>query len=267
VTEHDTLPRVSTRLHAILYRPAKFDLAVLKRLLAGAAPVDRMECFQHAELRRDLHAALYTPPAKPSPKGGWGYGLEYFDETLSGQLIDAIAGSPQEVVLFAWDDSRGCEWTWRLGPGGDDRRYIMGDGVGVAERTDAHGEQVTSTASIRVGDDVADVDAAQALLAAPYAAEPVLQAAFGIGIEPLLGLLAKARWELIWPARAAGLPAKPAAKKPAAKKPAAKKPAAKKPATKKPAAKKPAAKKPAAKKPAAKKPAAKKPAPRSIAKR
>lgn len=135
-------------------------------------------------------------------------------------------------MLFAWDDSRGCEWTWRLGPGGDDRRYIMGDGVGVAERTDAHGEQVTSTASIRVGDDVADVDvdAAQALLAAPYAAEPVLQAAFGIGIEPLLGLLAKARWELIWPARADGRPAKPAAKKPAAKKSAAKKPAAKKPA-------------------------------------
>jgi hypothetical protein len=147
-------------------------------------------------------AALYTPPAKQPPKGGWDYGLEYFDETLAGQLIDAIAGTPQEVLLFAWDDSRGCEWTWRLGPGGDDRRYIMSDGVGVAERTDEHGEQITTTASISVGDDVADadIDSAQALLVAPYAAEPVLQAAFRIGIEPLMGLLAKARWERIWPA-------------------------------------------------------------------
>ena len=111
----------------------------------------------------------------------------------------------------------------------------------------------------------ADVDGAQALLAAPYAAEPVLQAAFRIGIEPLMGLLAKARWEQIWPARAVAPPAKkPAAKKPAAKKSAAKKPAAKKPAARKPAAKK-SAKKPVAKKPAAK--PAKKPAPRSSAKR
>ena len=218
---------MSTRLHALLYHPSKFDLAVLKRLLAGAEPVDRAECFQHAELRRGLHAALYTPPAKQPPKGGWDYGLEYFDETLAGQLIDAIAGTPQEVLLFAWDDSRGCEWTWRLGPGGDDRRYIMSDGVGVAERTDEHGEQITTTASISVGDDVADsdIDAAQALLAAPYAAEPVLQDAFRIGIEPLMGLLANARWERIWP-----VAKKPVAKKPAAKKPAAKKPAAKKPA-------------------------------------
>jgi DNA topoisomerase-1 len=98
----------------------------------------------------------------------------------------------------------------------------MSDGVGVAERTDEHGEQITTTASISVGDDVADsdIDAAQALLAAPYAAEPVLQDAFRIGIEPLMGLLANARWERIWPV----------AKKPVAKKPAAKKPAAKKPA-------------------------------------
>ena len=264
---------MSTRLHAVLFHPSKFDLAALQRLLAGAAPVDRTECFQHAALRRDLHAALYTPPAKKPPKGGWDYGLEYFDETLSGQLADAIAGTPQEVVLFGWDDSRGCEWTWRLGPGLDDRRFITSEAVGVAERVDEHGEQVTTTASIIVGDDVpeADVDAAQELLAAPYAAEPVLQAAFRIGIEPLMGLLAKARWEQIWPARAAAPPAKPAAKKPAAKKPAAKKPAAKpakKPAAKK-SAKKPAAKptkKPAAKQ--AKKPAAKpakKPAPRSRA--
>ena len=115
----------------------------------------------------------------------------------------------------------------------------------------------------------ADVDGAQALLAAPYAAEPVLQAAFRIDLETLMGLLAKARWEQIWPARAAAPPAKPAAKKPAAKKPAVKKPAVKKPAVKKPAARKPAAKK-SAKKPVAKKPAAKpakKPAPRSSAKR
>ena len=263
---------MSTRLHAVLFHPSKFDLAALQRLLAGAAPVDRTECFQHAALRRDLHAALYTPPAKKPPKGGWDYGLEYFDETLSGQLADAIAGTSQEVVLFAWDDSRGCEWTWRLGPGLDDRRFIMSNGIGVAERTDEHDEQVTTTASISVGDDVpeADVDAAQELLAAPYAAEPVLQAAFRIGIEPLMGLLAKARWEQIWPARAVAPPAKkPAAKKPAAKKPAVKKPAVKKPAVKKPAARKPAAKK-SAKKPVAKKPAAKpakKPAPRSSAKR
>ena len=207
---------MSTRLHAVLFHPSKFDLAALQRLLAGAAPVDRTECFQHAALRRDLHAALYTPPAKQPPKGGWDYGLEYFDETLSGQLADAIDGTSQEVVLFAWDDSRGCEWTWRLGPGLDDRRFIMSNGIGVAERTDEHGEQVTTTASISVGDDVpeADVDAAQELLAAPYAAEPVLQAAFRIGIEPLMGLLAKARWEQIWPAAPSRPPPSPPRRSP-----------------------------------------------------
>ena len=236
---------MSTRLHAVLFHPSKFDLAVLQQLLAGAAPVDRTENFHHAALRPDLHAALYTPPAKKSPQGGWDYGLEYFDETLSGQLIDAISGTLQELVLFGWDDHRGCEWTWRLGPGLDDRRFINSEAVGVAERRDEHDELVTSTASIFVADHVAAADraAAHARLAAPYAAAPVLQAAFHIGIEALLKLLTTARWDLFWPARAV-------AKKPVAKKPVAKKPVAKKPATKKPAAKKPATKKPAAKKPA-----------------
>ena len=262
---------MSTLVHVLLFRPTQFDRARLDPLINDSGTMDDVECLQFAALRNDLHGVRYVPPVMRNPSVGWDYGLEFFNDTLSFQLSDVLdrrSGALNQIVMFSWDDARATSSVWRVGTDGEERRWLNVDGTGLLQLVDARGELVTTTGSVVAGSDVprAQVATVEAQLRAPYLAEPVLQATFGLRVDALLKLVAAATWERFWPTKPREVIApvapkkKPVAKKkkPAAK--ATKKPVAKKPVAKKPVAKKPAAKPPIAKKPVAKKPVAKKPA-------